>query len=196
MSETIPGTGLGTAGMTADEKRELLARLLKEKVRCSRPYPMSFAQERLWIIDQFDPGPIYNIPFQIRFPGAVDEAALRKTLSEVVRRHEALRTTFHTENEVSVQRIHPAKPFELPVADLEELLTDIRSLYYDALRGRRGRTITVGKYPMVAISVHNQGADLYCVLQQDIDGEVTSLSFPANEVPAFLNAARAALTRT
>jgi amino acid adenylation domain-containing protein len=126
MSETIPGNGLTTAGMTPDEKRELLARLLKEKVRCSRPYPMSFAQERLWIIDQFDPGPIYNISFQIRFPGAVDEAALRKTLTEVVRRHEALRTTFHTENEVSVQRIHPARPFELPVADLSGMPPALR----------------------------------------------------------------------
>ncbi len=126
MSETIHGNGPTTATMTPEEKRELLARLLKEKVRTSRPYPMSFAQERLWIIDQFDPGPIYNIPFQIRFPGAVDQPALRKTLGEIVRRHEALRTTFHTENEVSVQRIHPARPFELPVADLSGMPPALR----------------------------------------------------------------------
>ncbi len=123
MSETMNGPA---ATMTPEEKRELLARLLKEKVRCSRPYPMSFAQERLWIIDQFDPGPVYNIPFQIRFPGAVDVAALRRALGEVVRRHEALRTTFHTENETSVQRIHPARPFELPVADLSHMPPALR----------------------------------------------------------------------
>ena len=126
MSETISNNGLAGAAMTPEEKRELLARLLKEKVRCARAYPMSFAQERLWIIDQFDPGPVYNIPFQVRFPGAVDEAALRKTLTEIVRRHEALRTTFHTESETSVQRILPSRPFDLPVADLSGMPPALR----------------------------------------------------------------------
>ncbi|MBV9281231.1 MAG: hypothetical protein JOZ41_14215 [Chloroflexi bacterium] len=85
---------------------------------------------------------------------------------------------------------------ELPVNDLDDILSDIRSLYYDVLRGRRGRTLTVGDYPLVTVSVQNRGTDLYCVLQQDVDAEVTTLAFPAREVPTFLNAARAALART
>lgn len=83
---------------------------------------------------------------------------------------------------------------ELPVAHLEELLSDLRALYYDALRGRRGRSLTVGDYPVVTIGVHNQGTQLYTHFQQDVDGEITMLAFPAGEVPSFLNAARAALT--
>jgi hypothetical protein len=83
---------------------------------------------------------------------------------------------------------------ELPVERLEEMLTDVRVLYYDALRGRRGRSLSVGEYPVVTISVRNQGAQLYFWLQQEVDGETTALSFPANEVPEFLDAARGALT--
>ncbi len=85
---------------------------------------------------------------------------------------------------------------ELLVDDLEDLLADVRSLYYDALRGRRGRALSVGQYPIVTISVQNRGAQLCCVLQQETDGEITELAFPANEVPAFLNMARAVLSRT
>jgi hypothetical protein len=83
--------------------------------------------------------------------------------------------------------------FDLPVDDLQTLLQDLRDLYYDALRGRRGRTLTIGEYPVVSISVRNQGADLFIRMQQEIDGEVTALTFPAAEVPLLLDAARAAL---
>lgn len=89
-----------------------------------------------------------------------------------------------------------ANNLELPIDDLEELLADVRALYYDALRGRRGRALSVGEYPIVVISVQNQGTQLYCTLQQEVDGEVTALTFPASEVPTFLNAARAALSQS
>jgi hypothetical protein len=84
--------------------------------------------------------------------------------------------------------------FELPVDHLEELLTDLRALYYDALRGRRGRALEVGEYPVVTISVRNEGTQLYVWIQQEIDGEITALTFPASEAPILLNAARAALS--
>jgi hypothetical protein len=84
--------------------------------------------------------------------------------------------------------------FELPAVHLEELLSDLRGLYYDALRGRRGRTLEVGEYPVVTISVRNQGTQLYVWIEQEIDGEVTALTFPAGEVPILLNAASAAFT--
>lgn len=84
---------------------------------------------------------------------------------------------------------------ELPLNDLENLLAELRNLYYDALRGRRGRVLSVGKYPVVQVSIHNQGAQLYCLLEQEVDGEVTCLAFPASEVPNFLAAVRSALTK-
>ena len=57
--------------------------------------PLSYAQQRLWFIHQLDPtSPAYNIPLAVRLTGRLDIAVLRATLTEIVRRHEALRTTF------------------------------------------------------------------------------------------------------
>ncbi len=57
--------------------------------------PLSFAQQRLWFIDQLEPGsPLYNIPAALRVEGPLDAAVLARCLGEIVRRHEALRTVF------------------------------------------------------------------------------------------------------
>ncbi|HEU0052513.1 MAG TPA: condensation domain-containing protein, partial [Longimicrobium sp.] len=85
--------------------------------------PVTFAQERLWFVDALDPGsPAYAIPFSYRITGALDDDALRRALTELVRRHEPLRTTLPTVDGVPVQRIAPPpSDFDLPVADLRHL---------------------------------------------------------------------------
>ena len=56
--------------------------------------PLSFAQERLWFIDQLDPGNAsYNVPYPLRIEGPLDVAALERAVGEMVRRQDALRTT-------------------------------------------------------------------------------------------------------
>ncbi|HEX8919433.1 MAG TPA: hypothetical protein VF898_13085 [Chloroflexota bacterium] len=85
---------------------------------------------------------------------------------------------------------------ELAVSHLQQLLDDLRALYYDALRGRRGHGVTVCQYPLVTVSVENKNGDLSAVLRQEVDGEFTSLWFPARQVPGFLDAAGAALSQT
>ncbi|WP_368667338.1 amino acid adenylation domain-containing protein [Corallococcus sp. AB030] len=89
--------------------------------------PLSFAQQRLWFIDQLEPGsPLYNMPFALRLSGALDVPALQRAFDALVRRHETLRTTFETHDETPRQRIHPAPSGMLRTEDLEALPTDAR----------------------------------------------------------------------
>ncbi|MCP4658422.1 MAG: non-ribosomal peptide synthetase, partial [bacterium] len=84
--------------------------------------PLSFAQQRLWFIDRFDPdSALYGIPTHLRLAGRLDVAALHRTLNEIVRRHEMLRTSFGTEDGVPVQRIRSELPVPLPVLELGRL---------------------------------------------------------------------------
>ncbi|HYO16637.1 MAG TPA: non-ribosomal peptide synthase/polyketide synthase [Thermoanaerobaculia bacterium] len=88
---------------------------------------LSFAQQRLWFLDRLEPGSsMYNIPVAFRLRGRLDAAAWTAALGEVVRRHEALRTTFGTVDGTPVQRIAPPRPFTLPVVDLRALPEALR----------------------------------------------------------------------
>ncbi|HEV3049681.1 MAG TPA: amino acid adenylation domain-containing protein, partial [Longimicrobium sp.] len=84
--------------------------------------PLSFAQERLWFLHQMDPEDTgYNVPWPTRLRGHLDAGALERALGELVRRHEALRTTFHPVEQGAVQVVQPAGPAHLPVVDLTGL---------------------------------------------------------------------------
>ncbi|HVK94673.1 MAG TPA: amino acid adenylation domain-containing protein, partial [Noviherbaspirillum sp.] len=84
--------------------------------------PLSFAQQRLWFLDQFENGSaFYNIPVAMRLVGELDIAALARTLNEIVRRHEALRTTFSSADGNPVQVVASALEIALPVMDLTAL---------------------------------------------------------------------------
>jgi amino acid adenylation domain-containing protein len=84
--------------------------------------PLSFAQEGLWFIEQFQPGHCaYNISPAVRLAGPLNVAALEKSLGEIVRRHEALRTTFGWVDENPVQLISAPAAFCLPLVDLTVL---------------------------------------------------------------------------
>ncbi|RYZ33104.1 MAG: non-ribosomal peptide synthetase, partial [Myxococcaceae bacterium] len=73
------------------------------------PHPLSFAQQRLWFIDQLDPGsPLYNMPTALRLSGTVDVTAFQRAFDALVQRHESLRTTFESHDGEPRQRIHPA----------------------------------------------------------------------------------------
>ncbi|HEX6747842.1 MAG TPA: amino acid adenylation domain-containing protein, partial [Longimicrobium sp.] len=87
-----------------------------------RPLPLSFAQERLWFIDRLEGGSApYNIPTALRLGGALDVGALERSLGEIVRRHESLRTVFREVDGSPVQVIAPFSGFALPVDDLSGL---------------------------------------------------------------------------
>ena len=97
------------------------------------PAPLSFAQERLWLLDQIAPGTAaYNMPGAFRLRGALDGPALDRAVGEIVRRHEALRTTFRVEAGRPVQCVE-ARPFSLPWIDLSALPVPVRSATVDGL---------------------------------------------------------------
>ncbi|HUF61819.1 MAG TPA: amino acid adenylation domain-containing protein [Verrucomicrobiales bacterium] len=84
--------------------------------------PLSFAQQRLWFLDRMEPGlPLYNIPIALRLSGPLDASLLERSLREIVRRHQVLRTTFPAEKGEPVQRIHPDPNFTLSIVSLLDL---------------------------------------------------------------------------
>ncbi|MBG1265935.1 non-ribosomal peptide synthetase [Nostoc sp. WHI] len=87
--------------------------------------PLSFAQQRLWFIQQLSPdNDSYNMLEALRLHGALNIAALEQSLSELVRRHEILRTTFPTVEGKPIQRIAPDTALTLRIHDLQELSTE------------------------------------------------------------------------
>ena len=115
------------------EKRALLAERLAGRPAGGRetpiprrsgpgPEPLSFAQQRLWLIDRMEPGgATYNVPYAYRLAGPLSMDVLERALSEMVDRHEILRTTFRMAGDAPVQTIGPAIRIMLPVHDLSGL---------------------------------------------------------------------------
>jgi len=107
--------------------RENKARIVARLGRGRKYAPLSFAQQRLWLLDQLATSPAtYNVAWALRLRGRLDPAALARSLAEIVRRHETLRTTFTTIDARAVQVIDPARSSELPVVDLGGLAAAAR----------------------------------------------------------------------
>ncbi|HEU0076497.1 MAG TPA: amino acid adenylation domain-containing protein, partial [Longimicrobiaceae bacterium] len=86
--------------------------------RDGSPLPLSFAQQRLWILNQMEPeSDAYNLFNLVPLPAGVDAEALEGALTEIVRRHEVLRTTFPAGEGIGEQRIHAPGPVRVAVAD-------------------------------------------------------------------------------
>lgn len=90
--------------------------------RTSNVFPLSFAQRRIWLFNELDPGnPVYNIPIALRVGGILSVEALHETLNELARRHEILRTRYSNVESEPVQIIDPPGSVSLCVADLSAL---------------------------------------------------------------------------
>jgi amino acid adenylation domain-containing protein len=115
-----------------DAKRAVLAKLVSLRNR-SRTAPLSHAQRRLWFLEQLVPGsPSYNESSALRLLVPLDAPALERSLDEIVRRHEALRTVFEAAPDEPVQRVLRTLRIGLPVIDLQALAADQREA--EALR--------------------------------------------------------------
>ena len=101
---------------------------------------LSYAQQRLWFLQELEPdSAAYNIPRAFRIHGALDVKALEQTLSEIVRRHEILRTTFRVVNGEPVQVIAEPQPLSLPVIELAHMSPDERETEARRMAADEGR---------------------------------------------------------
>ncbi|HEX9732039.1 MAG TPA: amino acid adenylation domain-containing protein [Thermoanaerobaculia bacterium] len=101
------------------DQDELFAGLLEKAGGEFNVFPLSFAQERLWFLEQLRPGTaVYNVPMALALDGPLSVKALEAALGDVVARHESLRTTFVAVGGRPVQKILPAVRLELPRVDL------------------------------------------------------------------------------
>jgi len=186
------------------EKRVLLELLLKEEgvdisrsmiipqSRDTNTFPLSFAQQRLWFLDQLEPGsPLYNIPSAVRLTGRLDVVALERSLSEIVRRHEVLRTTFAAENGRPVQVIAPELTMTLPVVDLRDLPDAEREAEARRLateEARRPYDLTEG--PLLRVTLLRLDGDEYVALltMHHIASDGWSMGVLIGEIAALYDA--------
>ena len=125
--------GNTTTTSFSQNKKELLKLLLEERQQqsClptlnardwSGPRPLSFAQQRLWFLDQWQPGNVnYSIPVLIRLSGELDVGALEQSFAEILRRHETLRASFVLEEGNPKQIVADPLPFSMLTTDLSGL---------------------------------------------------------------------------
>jgi amino acid adenylation domain-containing protein len=137
-------------------------------VRVSRdePLALSFAQQRLWFVDQFEPGsPLYNIPVKVALAGRLDSGALGAALGEVVRRHEALRTTFREVAGSPVQAVAERGRFALPLVDLQGLPGEAREREASRLEAAEARRpFDLGRGPLLRATLLASGPRRHALL--------------------------------
>ncbi len=95
--------------------------LVIQPVPRNEPLPLSFSQQRLWFLEQLGSGATYTIPAAFKVAGPLNVPALTQTLTEIVRRHESLRTTFSQMAGETWQLIHTPPSVEVPIIDLQQL---------------------------------------------------------------------------
>jgi amino acid adenylation domain-containing protein len=128
--------------------------------------PLSFAQQRLWFLDRLQPGgTAYNMPGAAELTGALDILALAGALSEVVRRHETLRTRFVAHGGTPVQVVDPAFPFHPVLIDLSALGADAREeLAGELTRAEAARPFDLARGPLLRITLVRLAPELHRLL--------------------------------
>ncbi len=113
--------------------------------------PLGFSQERVWFLQELDPSSIaYNFQATLRIRGPLDVAALEQSLTEMIGRHEVLRTTFVEKNGHRLQIIHDAFPVTLPVVDLKSVTAvQLDETIADLMKKEVARQFDVGRLPLI-----------------------------------------------
>lgn len=153
---------------------------------------LSFAQQRLWFLDQLEPNSaFYNLGGTVRLTGPLDVAALERSLSEVVRRHEILRTSFDSVGGQPVQVIAPALHLDIPILDLQHLPPAERETVAARwLAEEASRPFDLSKLPLLRARLARLAADehLLALTMHHIVADGWSMSVLLHEVSLFYQA--------
>src|ERR1041384_7036724 len=191
-------------------KRQLLELLLKEKARKAEaapakatavkiprrekfsPGPVSSAQQRLWFIDQLDPGtPAFNIPAAVRLLGSLDVKVLERCFDEIINRHEALRTGFAADDGLPLQFIATALKFEIPIVDLRHLPEAERMAHVETLvTSECQRSFDLTRAPLLRATLVVLGEQdrVLVMMMHHIIGDVWSVRVVMKELAALYEA--------
>jgi alpha-ketoglutarate-dependent taurine dioxygenase len=128
--------------------------------------PLSYTQQRLWFLDQLEPGSsAYNIPAAVRLTGALDAEAFARSFNEIARRHESLRATFVTVNGQPAQLIAPAQPVDLPVTDLSGLPETRREVEVTRMAAEEARRpFDLARGPLIRLRLLKLGDEEHIAL--------------------------------
>ncbi len=187
MSTTSEQSSAADRGTTGGGRRPLHKRVGVTRRALEGPSPLSVAQEQLWFISRLSPGAItYNEGVTIRKEGPLDLAAFRAAFNEILRRHEAWRTTFSLVDDTPVQIVGDEPNLSLPVLDLsaleepeaerraEELAAEMVRRPYQLERGPLLRTLLVRFSPVhhrLYLAIHHlifDGVSLYRIVLPDL----------------------------
>jgi amino acid adenylation domain-containing protein len=154
--------------------------------------PLSYAQQRLWFLDQLEPNnPFYNISAGVRLNGDLNIEALERTLSEVVRRHEVLRTSFISVGGEPQQVIGAITEIKLPLEDLSHLPAEEREQEAQRLAGEEAcESFDLSRGPLLRARLLRLAADEYVLLvtMHHIVSDGWSMSVLVREVSALYEA--------
>src|SRR6218665_2370313 len=128
--------------------------------------PLSFAQRRLWFLDQLEPGsPLYNIPAAVRLEGSLDVSILARCFEEIIRRHESLRTLFVDRAGTPVQSLLPSPSLELRVESLERLpAAEHEARVRQLAREEAQRPFDLARGPLLRVKLLKESASQHVLL--------------------------------
>lgn len=153
--------------------------------------PLSFSQERLWLLDRLDMGSAYVIPVALELRGDLDVGALTLSFSEVVRRHESLRTHFEVIDDQPSQVIEPSSTFHLELQDLsacgqQALPAEIQRIAREEIR----RPFNLSRGPVFRARLLHLAAELHVLLltMHHIVSDEWSIGILMRELQTFYTA--------
>ncbi|HEX6290386.1 MAG TPA: amino acid adenylation domain-containing protein [Herpetosiphonaceae bacterium] len=163
-----------------------------EVVSRDRPLPLSFAQQRLWVLHQLDPeSAAYTDVVAMRLQGDLDLRALSESLNTIVRRHEALRTTFPMIDGAPVQQIAPRLTLDLPLVDLSDRPADAQRaqmLRIGSEETRRPFDLATGPLIRALIFKHAEHDHVVMVMMHHIISDGWSIGVLIQEMAALYGA--------